>query len=85
MTSQNPLGDCNCMNRDHKLLILRVFKETTENQKDITNKTESRSEDIARSGMNKEQMIETSRNFIRKLEITRKAIKDTPDCTKKAN
>jgi len=35
MTNQNSLWDCNCMNRDHKLLILRVFKEAIENQKDI--------------------------------------------------
>ena len=81
MSNKNSLGDCNCMNRDHKLLILRIFKEAIENQKDIINKTESHSEDITRVGMNKEQMIETSRNFIRKLETTRKVIKDIPDCT----
>lgn len=80
ITSKNSLGDCNCMNRDHKLLILRVFKEAIENQKDIINKTESRSEGVTRDGMNKEQMIESSRNFMRKLETTRKVIKDTPDC-----
>jgi hypothetical protein len=80
ITSQNSLGDCNCIKRDHKLLILRVFKEAIENQKDIINKTESHSEDIARIGMNKGQMIDSSRNFMRKLETTRNAIKDIPDC-----
>jgi hypothetical protein len=69
------------MNRDHKLLILRVFKEAIDNQKNIINKTEAHNEDITRVGMSKEQIIETSRNFIRKLETTRKVIKDIPDCT----
>jgi len=84
MTNQNSLGDCNCMNRDHKLLILRVFKEAIENQKDIITRTEARGEEIVMVGMNQEQMIETSRNFMRKLETTRKVIKDIPDCTEKA-
>ena len=84
MTNHNSLGDCNCMNRDHKLLILRVFKEAIENQKDIITRTEARGEEIVMVGMNQEQMIETSRNFMRKLETTRKVIKDIPDCTEKA-
>ena len=80
MIDQNQLGNCNCMNRDHKLLILRVFKEAIENQKDAINRVESTRADIIKKGWSPEQFIKKSREFIQKLENTRKAAQDIPDC-----
>lgn len=77
---EKTFGKCECIYFSHKYLILRVFKETIENQKDSINRVESHREEIIRKGMNPDQMITTSKKFIESIKKTKKVIQDTPLC-----
>lgn len=78
---ESTLGKCECIHYSHKYLILRVLKETIENQKDNINKIESRRKEIIREGiMNPGQMIATGKRFIETVEKTKKVVQDTPLC-----
>lgn len=78
---ESTLGKCECMHYSHKYLILRVLKETIENQKDTINKIESRRKEIIREGiMIPSQMIAMGKRFIETVEKTKKVVQDTPLC-----
>lgn len=69
-----------CIHYSHKYLILRVLKETVENQKDSINRVESHREEIVKKGLDPDQMIGTSKKFIETIEKTKKVIQDVPLC-----
>lgn len=77
---EKTLGKCECIHYSHKYLILRVFKETIEHQKDAINRVESRRKEIIKEGKNPDRMIATSRKFIETVENTKKAVQDIPLC-----
>lgn len=74
------IGKCECINYDHKYLILRIAKEAIEKEKDVISIIYKNREDIIKKGMNPDIMIQTEKQFVEKIEDTIKAVKDVPVC-----
>lgn len=77
---EKSIGKCECMYHSHKYLILRVFKEAIEKEKDRITRVDINRKEIIAEGMNPDTMITTSKKFIDELEKTRNVVKDTQSC-----
>ena len=79
---EKTLGKFECINHSHKYLILSVLKGAIEYQKLSIDRVELRRKEIIKEGLDPDQMIVSSKNYIESIEKTKKLFQGVPLCIK---